>query len=170
MEELPETLNDAIIVTRYLGIRHLWIDALCIIQDDPVDWSQEAGKMGEIYMNASCTIAAHSASHADDGFLAKSLALVTPVRLGSEQPWVSLPGHHRSDIDKSHLSSRGWVFQERLLSQRTITLRLADCIGKRKLELQQMTAQPLPKLMCDLQVTSPPGRPDVSQLLTGIQH
>ncbi|KAH8723060.1 heterokaryon incompatibility protein-domain-containing protein, partial [Phaeosphaeriaceae sp. PMI808] len=58
---LPNTFKDAIVATRKMGFRYLWIDALCIIQDDLHDWASQAPLMGAIFQNASCTIAAHSA-------------------------------------------------------------------------------------------------------------
>lgn len=48
METLPKTLQDAILVSRVLGIQYLWIDALCIIQDSPQDWAEQAGKRSGI--------------------------------------------------------------------------------------------------------------------------
>ncbi|KAF4628642.1 hypothetical protein G7Y89_g9504 [Cudoniella acicularis] len=57
---LPETIRDAVYVTRNLGIRYLWVDALCIIQDDPNDWAQETGIMGNIYKNAVVTVIAEA--------------------------------------------------------------------------------------------------------------
>jgi len=55
---LPDSFLDAIRVTRALGVQYLWIDSLCIVQDDNEDWEREAGRMGAIYENAYCTIAA----------------------------------------------------------------------------------------------------------------
>jgi hypothetical protein len=43
---LPETSKDAIVLTRSLGYRYLWIDALCIVQDDALDWEREAAEYG----------------------------------------------------------------------------------------------------------------------------
>lgn len=80
LKEMPRTLQDAVIVTRRLQVRYLWIDALCIIQDDKDDWVREAARMGEIYMNSFCTIAAHAAQHADHGFLRQSLSTPRVVR------------------------------------------------------------------------------------------
>jgi hypothetical protein len=54
--EMPRTLQDAVIVTRRLGLRFLWVDALCVVQDDKSDWLQGAGKM-ETY---TCTRTAPS--------------------------------------------------------------------------------------------------------------
>lgn len=61
LEEMPRTLLDAVTVTRNLGIRYLWIDALCIIQDDLLDLVSEIDKMTDIYKNATVVIAAEGA-------------------------------------------------------------------------------------------------------------
>ncbi len=55
---LPKTFQDAVLLTRNLGIRYLWIDALCITQDSNQEWSHEASLMGDIYANSSFTISA----------------------------------------------------------------------------------------------------------------
>lgn len=47
-KKLPKTFQDAISITRSLKINYLWIDSLCIIQDDPLDWKIESVKMAEI--------------------------------------------------------------------------------------------------------------------------
>ncbi|KAB5542496.1 heterokaryon incompatibility protein-domain-containing protein, partial [Coniochaeta sp. 2T2.1] len=69
LSKLPRTIKDAIQVTKFLGIQYLWVDALCIIQDDKIDWARESAAMAGIYGNAYVTIAAASASSADEGFL-----------------------------------------------------------------------------------------------------
>ncbi|KAF2089324.1 hypothetical protein K490DRAFT_15903, partial [Saccharata proteae CBS 121410] len=57
---LPQNFKDAIDITLYLGLHHLWIDSLCIIQDSTDDWATEAAKMAPIYENSTCTIVAAS--------------------------------------------------------------------------------------------------------------
>jgi hypothetical protein len=61
-EELPKdiapTFRDAMEVTRQLGFQYLWIDSLCIIQDDAEEWRRESRIMGDIFSGASVTIAA----------------------------------------------------------------------------------------------------------------
>lgn len=80
--QLPQTIQDAIRVTRELGIRYLWVDALCIIQDSPNDdWPREAAQMPEIYKNAMVTISAAAATDTTQGFLADR----QPVLLSSLQ-------------------------------------------------------------------------------------
>ncbi|KAH8599532.1 heterokaryon incompatibility protein-domain-containing protein [Bisporella sp. PMI_857] len=54
---LPKTFQDAISITRKLKIRYLWIDSLCILQDDSADWDKELSKMSDIYKNSYLTIA-----------------------------------------------------------------------------------------------------------------
>ncbi len=58
MDELPQTFKVAIIVTRQLGFRYIWIESLCIIQHDKEDWLHESAKMGDIFESSSCTLAA----------------------------------------------------------------------------------------------------------------
>jgi len=59
--KLPKSFRDAIQITRRLGYEYIWIDSLCIIQDDPADWERESAKMAEIYENAVLTIAVSDA-------------------------------------------------------------------------------------------------------------
>lgn len=66
--DLPQTLQDSITVSKKLGIQHLWIDALCIIQDSEDDWTVEAAKMGGIYRGSLVTIVAAASSSAEHGF------------------------------------------------------------------------------------------------------
>jgi len=68
-EKLPQTLQDAVMVVRYLGIRYVWIDCLCILQDSKADWEREAARMADIYSNAYLTLAASRAKHCGEGFL-----------------------------------------------------------------------------------------------------
>lgn len=58
LSEFPQTIRDAIVITRALDERYLWVDALCIMQDSAEDWQRESGKMVEVYSSASLTIIA----------------------------------------------------------------------------------------------------------------
>jgi len=64
---LPATFQQAVEVTGLLGIPYLWIDSLCIIQDDARDWEREASKMGGVYANATLIIAADSSTDDSSG-------------------------------------------------------------------------------------------------------
>lgn len=61
-ETLPNLFQDVVQITRQMGIHFLWIDALCIIQDDQADWQRESSNMGGIYAGAYVTIACDSAA------------------------------------------------------------------------------------------------------------
>jgi hypothetical protein len=66
------TFQDAVQVTRELGIQYLWIDSLCIIQWNTEDWQHEAKRMEGVYASAYCTIAATSAVDLNAGFLKRN--------------------------------------------------------------------------------------------------
>jgi len=67
MESLPKTFQDAVIITRKLGIEYLWIDSLCILQDSEEDWNREAAKMALVYSGATVVISADAARSSADG-------------------------------------------------------------------------------------------------------
>ncbi|RKL41456.1 hypothetical protein BFJ72_g5348 [Fusarium proliferatum] len=64
---LPLTFQHAIHICHELGIQYLWIDSLCIIQDDPSDWEVEAERMSEVYANSWLTVAASSSTGSNSG-------------------------------------------------------------------------------------------------------
>jgi len=83
---LPKTIQDAIIVTRELGIRYLWVDALCILQGSDVeardDWDVEASKMSSVYGNATVTIIAANSSDCGEGiFRQRSIVRTSKIAL-----------------------------------------------------------------------------------------
>lgn len=67
---LPQTFQDAVEFTRKLGIRYLWIDSLCIVQDDQQDWRREAAKMASVYQGATLVISAAKSEGAYGGLYA----------------------------------------------------------------------------------------------------
>ncbi|KAL7626469.1 hypothetical protein AAE478_003241 [Parahypoxylon ruwenzoriense] len=68
---LPKTFQDAIKVTKRLGIKYLWIDCLCIIQDDPDDWEREAAEMSQVYRNSYLTVSAAASNDSYSGCFPK---------------------------------------------------------------------------------------------------
>lgn len=120
-ECLPRNFQHAIAVTRALNIRYLWIDSICIIQDDPNDWKRESALMEEVFSSAYCTIAATNAPY--DGLL-NDRTNRTCVRLKNPTYNPIFICEYIDDFDgdvqKAELNKRGWVFQERVLSRRTI--------------------------------------------------
>jgi hypothetical protein len=78
---LPPLFQDAVIITRQLGLRYIWIDSLCIIQDSLRDWETESSKMGSIYQNSYITI---SATNSSDGSAKCLAARRKPVKIPYE--------------------------------------------------------------------------------------
>ncbi|KAH7386437.1 heterokaryon incompatibility protein-domain-containing protein [Cadophora sp. MPI-SDFR-AT-0126] len=127
---LSKTFQDGIRVARILGIRWLWIDALCIIQDDKNDWALEAAKMGSIYENSTITLSATGSKNGDGGFFHPEendyeLTLSTEsteecsIRVRCDD--FCYNGRMRPlDPDKYPTMYRGWCYQERLLSRRVL--------------------------------------------------
>ena len=126
-ESLPKTLQDAIIITRRLDLRYLWVDCLCIVQDDPEDVEKELSCMAEIYKYAYVTLSASSAKESREGFLHRRAGYfgnVAPFRLrcrwsdgtvGSFTVCEELIHRQTDPIDH-----RAWTLQERILSPRVL--------------------------------------------------
>lgn len=123
---LGKTIQDAIEVTRRLGLRYLWVDALCIIQDSDEDKDTELSRMSEVYLNSTVTIAAADADSSTGGFLQaddsseQELVFEVPFGNGSIMlyPDSSMPQPMR--LEDYHLSTRAWTLQEMLLSPRIL--------------------------------------------------
>lgn len=82
LSTLPKTFQDAVILTRSLGIRYLWIDALCIIHNSNQEWSHEASLMGDIYANSSFTISATNSPDSEGGlYHSRNPLSVWPCRI-----------------------------------------------------------------------------------------
>ena len=127
LQSLPQTIQDAIIVTRQLGFRHLWVDALCIIQDDKEDKAREISRMGMIYKNAAITLAAGVAKESSEGFLHRP-GSKAPVYLPTTSIPIPMPNGETGTVylsaspyDPDHpLDKRGWTLQEFMLSSRML--------------------------------------------------
>lgn len=125
-QHLPKTFQDAVILTKNIGLRYLWIDSLCIIQDDMKDWQNEAAKMADVYQNAYCTIAATGSKGDQEGiFIQRSKQDVCPLRYSAANTYIAATSIEDDvaamlELHKSPLSTRAWTLQERLLSRRVI--------------------------------------------------
>lgn len=129
---LSKSAQDAIEVTRRLGFRYLWVDALCILQDSLADKSREIQMMGQIYKRAAVTVAASAAEGASQGFLRPSRAGLPSAKFqfnvpGKGESTVFVTSSNRlAGIDP--LNKRGWTLQEWLLSPRLLVFSKHDMI------------------------------------------
>lgn len=135
MSSLPLTIQDAVIVTRQIGLKYLWVDALCIIQDSVEDKDAEIRRMAQIYMDSFLTICAASASSSDDGFLAPkpsprslepdSVPYQFQLPIACPDGGVDVVGVEYCIWDNGTspepLDHRAWAYQEQILSRRTLT-------------------------------------------------
>jgi hypothetical protein len=144
VNSLPQTYKDAIKITRHLGIRFLWIDSLCICQDDLDDWARESAAMQQVYAGAHLSIAADNAAGSEQGFLNRPGRKYVPVTVNTpshtgeaatdgspeetelvayafQVPPVKA-SHARAwmTFDNEPLTLRGWAMQERLLPTRAL--------------------------------------------------
>jgi hypothetical protein len=142
---VPAVLLDAAEITRELGEEYIWIDRLCIQQDDPVDWQQHALIMARIYEQAELTIAAVTSSSVHESFLRPENKEPRRERVSRAVPWPSKAkeqfgaiharvrpkssdigywsskgGQRLIPIDPYPLDRRGWTYQERYLAQRSV--------------------------------------------------
>ncbi|KAK4182259.1 hypothetical protein QBC35DRAFT_468219 [Podospora australis] len=72
---IPATFRNAIIVARHLRIPYIWIDSLCIVQDDRDDWNAESARMGGVYEYAFATLFAERSRNCADGLFPTDLDL-----------------------------------------------------------------------------------------------
>lgn len=125
-ESLPSTFRQATQVARDLGYKYIWIDSLCIIQDDPNDLNKELPLMGDIYRHADLTIYAQNSRNGYSGFFHQrnpqhyrpcSVPITTTTKCGSTTEQVTLA---TTFTGLDNLQNRGWVLQERVLSCRCL--------------------------------------------------
>jgi hypothetical protein len=129
IHELPQSLQDAIQVTRNLGLTYLWIDSLCIIQDDAAHKAQEITRMAAIYRGAHLTICAASSASAETGFLGPRAPSairkhIVPLQMrcsdGEKGVLYIYRSEHSAPRKQDTINSRGWTLQEHLLSPRLL--------------------------------------------------
>ena len=144
LSDLPATFRNSIEITRELGLNYIWIDSLCILQDNKRDWEIEAARMGQVYSHAFIVVCAASSPDPQTPFLGprqnewlpkefeletqngvklpikvrqRSL-LAVPVQQGYFEPPFTSAWASLKRIGP--LYSRGWCFQETFLALRAL--------------------------------------------------
>ncbi len=137
MSSLPQTFQDSFLAAKGLGVRYLWIDSLCIVQDSPgeVDWLQESAQMDKVYSEAYLNLSADWRPK-DKGLFSDreplwykrlQVGMIIPPRRVNDikiSGWYDFSAVNASSwhqqVSLSPLSERGWVFQERVLARRVV--------------------------------------------------
>ncbi|KAF2737079.1 HET-domain-containing protein [Polyplosphaeria fusca] len=123
--DLPATFQDAISILRQMDVKYLWIDSLCIVQDDALDWETQSAQMADIYRNEIITISAAASNNSHGGLFrdepseSKSIE-VTPCVHAAQDVRIFARQTHFHNKEDHPLIERGWVYQERLLSPRVL--------------------------------------------------
>jgi hypothetical protein len=120
---LPPMFRDTLTITRGLGVKYVWIDSLCIIQDDDDDWQRESVKMERVFSDAYCTIGASSARSSLERILIyrhpRPCVQLQTRTAGTLYVCPVIDDFHKH-VELAELNRRGWVLQERALSRRSI--------------------------------------------------
>jgi hypothetical protein len=134
---LPKTFQDAIQFCKEFGLRYLWIDSLCIIQDSLEDWREQSNTMGEVYRNSILCLSASGAGDASEGLYfdraTEDIGAFPLCPAFQDYDWrqdpANLPNHswhivhgrlHSLLFASTKTLKRGWIFQERILSNRVL--------------------------------------------------
>jgi hypothetical protein len=128
---LPRSFAEAFQLTRQLGIRYIWIDALCIVQDDQLDWNTEVAKMHGVYAGSFLTIQASEASSSSEGCFVPINPQFAKTRQNERALFTTLDSSGGSSMSvhviphvsrTAAINKRGWTLQETVLSHRIIQL------------------------------------------------
>lgn len=133
---LPAAIQDATSVCRRMGVRYLWVDTLCILQDedDLADWERESTLMGKVYENSLLNLSALAAADTEHSiFAARDPLTVGHVQVHTKLKWDVLElgdtvnecrlvdtDFWKTSVLSTHLNRRSWVMQERLLPVRVL--------------------------------------------------
>ncbi|KAH6679461.1 heterokaryon incompatibility protein-domain-containing protein [Halenospora varia] len=168
-DQLPRTFQDCVTVARKFGVQYIWIDSLCIIQNQRSDWAHHAGLMDRVYENAVFTVTAVSSPSSSTPFLGPD----SPSERGKFQSHTidisALAGNDSTVMARTYeprllsgfvngpLEYRAWAWQERHLSIRTIdfteqevhwkcaAMNTCECTGVKDIKLLKTPEKVLPK-------------------------
>ena len=127
MARIPKTILNAMTLSTAIGVQYLWVDRLCIVQDDPSSFNEQLEQMASIYSHSCFTIIALDGSDANYG-LPGSCSKTSPRSRSFKQPCFKFSDELtmtekiglETRFEKPPWHTRAWTFQERALSPRTV--------------------------------------------------
>jgi hypothetical protein len=132
-DSMPRTFQDAVKFTRSLRVRYLWIDSICIIQNDQSDWRHEASQMEKVYGGSYLTLAAVHAEDCNGGLFVNpdpkySSYPLSPIKINgnilnplARHPLPLFHSWESHQLGEPHpLFYRAWAYQERLVAPRVL--------------------------------------------------
>ncbi|KAI7536809.1 hypothetical protein KC331_g11270 [Hortaea werneckii] len=155
---LPRTYRQAVYLARQLGINHVWIDALCIVQDDNEDWQRESSRMAEIYSGAYIVFVAAAAADVEGGLDIsadlKDWRHLTEHQVRAGSMWVRFKDHKSDVCAFLPISTRAWTYQERRLAKRCLIFGESEVVWECRrgcrcpcFGAQTVVRQPTPQLL-----------------------
>lgn len=115
--DLPSTYRDAMSFTKMCGVRHLWIDFLCILHDNGKPNQRQIDAMDEIYGKATLVLIAALGTSASFGLYPKR---IEAKKVKSVELHLRHGAYIEDDLKGNRYWSRSWCFQEKLLSSRKL--------------------------------------------------
>ena len=137
LSSLAPTFSNAIIAARELGLRYIWIDVLCAVQDNEDCWSDESSQTHNAFANATITLSAHDSKDVSEGlFRPRGEHLTHPVQLAIRVPQKYRARRHhlqnhncmfvlpvqaeKALLKPGPVQQRGWTLQQHALSTRIL--------------------------------------------------
>lgn len=120
---VPSTIRDAIYFTECLDYNYLWVDALCIVQDNVAEMEVQLNLMDRLYKSATLTLVAAAGADAWSGLpgvFPGSRSSLQFTELVDDITLVTASKDYIGAIEAAAWSKRAWVLQERNLSPRLL--------------------------------------------------
>ncbi|KAL6863563.1 HET domain-containing protein [Trichoderma novae-zelandiae] len=164
LAKMPLGIQDAVTVCRGLKIPYLWVDSLCIVQDDSIAWLEDASQMDRIYLHSRLTIAALEPSSCKSRFLGAQTFgqpgwqqhFTADIATEPDEPPLEIfvrpnfdgSSEEREEDNKRSLDKRGWCLQESLLPSRRLCFNgdemIWECLCRTICECGHILWQPQP--------------------------